>query len=321
MGIAIHIHTFLLLFLFLFLFLVPCVNGAALQSVVLRQGTPDNSTLNTNATNETPTGVNDTSTGDNSVDGNMVPGDGNKAGVGEADFNGDGDFTGDGVPGDGAPVDGFPGDGPPGDGAPGDGFLGDGPPGEGEPLVPPEKPKTFNGDCKGFDEVLLRAEGDASVAWIALFVLCYFLGLSSLVFGIIAMIRIHALSARGRPVKTATVVFGLLLTFSGTLAMILRSLLGTIDLRMFGITNVEMESAAVEYCEFQLGDEWIGPVGNPYLGQPPRNTWVFWLFITFCFGGAAALALSLIRIRLEERAPSQSKIQMQLQDDNPTEVA
>lgn len=185
---------------------------------------------------------------------------------------------------------------------------------------PSKKPEAFNGDCDGLHDVLIRSEGDAVVVWDALFILSYFIGLSSLVFGIVALIRTQVLSARGRPVMVATIVFGVLLAFAGTLAMILRTVLAEVDVTRFGITNKEILRDSDRYCAEQQMDAWTANSGTPYVGLPPRNTWVFWLFTTACFGGAAALALSLVRIRREERVPGSGKVQMQMQN-TPTDLA
>lgn len=214
--------------------------------------------------------------------------------------------------------------------AEGGGGAGAGPEGDGIGGFPPaEKPAAFNDDCTAYARIHQLSQGRVMEAWHAFFVMAYFLGLASLLFGGVAAVRTQVLGARGRPALVACLVFGCGLAVAATLALIMRTVLDPVDASELGVFTKDDENGALLYCQEQLGDRWptkrkwndflqewmdVQVSGNPYLGKPPRDTWVFWLFVVACYAGAVVLLLSIIRVRLEDRMPRHDP---KVVDDDP----
>lgn len=180
-------------------------------------------------------------------------------------------------------------------------------------LDPTRKPPAFNGDCKAYARIAQLSSGKVMEAWNASLAMSYFLGLASLFFGAVGAVRTQVLGARGRLVLVACLAFCCGLTVAATLALVMRSVLAPVDATILGVNSQELELDTFLYCEESLGERWPSERrcyepddcwdqeirGNPYLGKPPRDTWVFWLFVVSCYTGAIILLLCIVRVRME----------------------
>lgn len=136
-----------------------------------------------------------------------------------------------------------------------------------------------------------------------------------MMFSLVTIIRIHAIGVRSKYAIRACWVFGIGLLFVAILMPIIRTLLQPFDAEVLGVTS-STSDGIMRCCAGKPEIEWpttsdtsVMPlIQKPYLGEPPRNYWPFWLVVAASFGTAISLAATLIYLRMEEtRGVGQTK--------------
>ncbi len=165
-------------------------------------------------------------------------------------------------------------------------------------------------NCKTLaDMVVLSAKNRSQQLEVrkAFLILLYFAGLAFMVFAVVTLIRIHAIGVRSMYAIRACWIFGIGLTLVGVFMPIFRALLAPFDAEVLGLNSTNSKTVQ-GCCSERLGDAWpktensnAAPlIRSPFLGEPPRNYWPFWLVVAASFGTAISLAATLIYLRIEE---------------------
>lgn len=155
-------------------------------------------------------------------------------------------------------------------------------------------------NCGKMREILSRYKNGNVLVLKAFLVLSYFVACASLLFMLVALVRIHMLGARSPMVKRAAGVFVVLLVLAASVMLGIRGLLHPYDLSVLPLKRVDFADAELK-CKREF-NEWPKTVSSMrYIGQPPVNHLAFWVLVAAAYLGAVALSVSLVHIMREDR--------------------
>lgn len=177
-----------------------------------------------------------------------------------------------------------------------------------------EKPETYGkfkvencGKLAILIEKSVRTEKQTFEVRNAMLILLYFAGLTFIMFSLITIVRIHAMGSRSKYTIRACRIFSVCLLFVAILMPVIRALLKPFDAEVLGVNNENLNriiGCCVKKIDWPLvnpNSESRAPLsGDPFLGQPPRNYWPFWLVVAASFATAITLAATLVYLRYEE---------------------